>query len=186
MVLIVFGLAWMLATLILPWPRPFKGPRIVPEIKWSRQDTPPQEVVGLRIVVTLEGHYPRRTFASRIEGYRPILMDLGTDDARENDRIYILKPEQNPLEATRILFHPVWVRFKRGAQRKLSKEGKGAFSYRPSMEELLLNKEGPFREIYGMIYKTQNPDTLTLPQIPWSLVTVMASAYGRVGPSSRQ
>jgi len=184
--LTIFGLAWMLTTLLLSWPRPLKGPQIIPNIRWSRQDSSPQDVVGFRIVVTLEGHYPRKTFTSRIEGYRPIVMDLEADDAIENDRVYVLKPEQSDLEATSIFFHPEWVRFKRGAQRKLRKMCKGSFSFKPSIEELLLNQEGPFREIYGKIYKVQNPDTLTKHQIPWSLLDAMASEYGRVGPSRGQ
>ena len=180
--LLFFSLPWMVVTLLKDWPKPPKGPHIVSEIKWLRQDASPQELVGLKILVILEGRYPRKRFVSVIEGYRSILMEI-EEDGWENDRVYILRSDQNPLEATHILFHPNWVRFKRGAQHRLRKECKGAFSYRPSMEELLLNKERPLREIYGIVYKTQNPDTLTSPQIPWSLLTVMTSAYGRVGPS---
>lgn len=105
--LIVFSLAWMLTTLLLPWPRPFKGPQIVPQISWSKQDAPPQEVVGLRIVITLEGHYPRRTFVSRIEGCRPILMELERNETGETDRVYVLRTEENAKEAGQFLFIPI-------------------------------------------------------------------------------
>ncbi len=182
---VLFGGAWIPATLLLDWPKLPKGPHIVSEIKWSRQDADPQELLGLRVAVTLEGRYPRKSFVSTIEGHRPILMDLGVDDAEENDRIYVLRSEQNPLEATRILFHPHWVQFKRGALKKLRKECRGAFSYGPSMEELLLNQRTSFKGIYGIIYKTQNPDTLARPQIPWSLLSVMTSSYGEVAPLSK-
>ena len=181
--LAVFGGVWMLATLLLNWPKLPKGPHLVSEIRWSRQDTPPREIVGLKIVVRLEGHYPRRTFPSTIEGYIPILMDPAEDESWENDRVYVLRPDQNSLETGPFLFHPDWVQFKRGALKKLRKECGVTFSYRASMEELILNQGAPFKEIYGIIYKPQNPDTLTMPKIPWSLLKVMNSAYGRVGLS---
>jgi hypothetical protein len=132
--------------------------------------------------VTLEGRYPRKRFLSTVEGYKPILMDLERHDNWENDRVYALIPEPNPLEATHIFFCPEWARFKRGTQRRLRKACKGAFSYTPSIEELLLNKESPLREIYGRVYLVQNPGTLAKAEIPWSLLTAMTSAYGRVGP----
>jgi hypothetical protein len=179
---ILFGAAWMLVTLLKDWPKLPKGPRIVSEIKWSRQDATPQELLGLRIEVTLEGHYPRKRFLSTVEGYRPILMELKDDNSRENDRVYALRPEPNQLEATQIFFYPEWARFKRGARRRLRKACKGTFSYTPSIEELLLNQESPMREIYGKIYKVQDPDNLPKPGIPWSVLTVMTSTYGRVGP----
>jgi hypothetical protein len=182
---ILFGTGWMLGTLLKDWPKLPKGPRIVSAIKWARQNATPQELLGVRIEVTLEEHYRKKRFLSTIEGYKPILIDPESDDGYEDYRVYSLRPEQNPLEATHIFFYPEWARFKRGAQRRLRKACKGAFSYRPSIEELLLNQESPLREIYGMIYKVQNPDILAKPKIPWSLLTNMTSAYGKVSPLQR-
>ena len=181
--LMFFSLPWMVVTLLKDWPKPPKGPHIVSEIKWSRQDASPQELVGEKILVILEGRYPRKRFVSTIEGYRPILMDPTEDERWESDRLYVLRPAQDSIEAGPFLFHPDWVQFKRGALKMLRKECGGAFSYRASMEELILNQGAPFKEIYGIIYKAQNPDTFTMPKIPWSLLEVMNSAYGRVGLS---
>ena len=182
----LFGVVWMLATLLLDWPKLPKGPRIFSVIKWSSQDASPQEVVGLRVAVRLEEHPLKRTLRCNIEGYKLIIMDMGDNGGRENDRVYVLRPERNPLEATHILFYPEWVRFKRGAGQRLRKMCGGDFSYEPSVEELLLNQKGPIKEVCGRIYQTQNQDTLTVSEIPLSVLTVMTSAYGRVGPTQNR
>ncbi len=184
----LFGVVWMLATLLLDWPKPPKGPRIFSVIKWSRQDASPQEVVGLRVAVRLEEHPLKRTLRCNIEGYKLAIMDIeddnDNDNGGENERLYILRPDRNPLEATHILFHPEWVRFKRGARQRLRKKCGGDFSYQPSVEELLLDQKGPLKEVCGRIYETQNPDTLAASKIPYSLLTVIA--YGRLGPRNHK
>ncbi|TMI63829.1 hypothetical protein E6H12_05110, partial [Candidatus Bathyarchaeota archaeon] len=107
--LMFFSLPWMVVTLLKDWPKPPKGPHIVSEIKWSRQDASPQELVGEKILVILEGRYPRKRFVSTIEGYRPILMDPTEDGSWESDRLYVLRPAQDSIEAGPFLFHPDWV-----------------------------------------------------------------------------
>ncbi|SRR6266487_532587 len=180
----LFGGVWMLATLLLGWPKLPKGPRIFSVIRWSRQDASPQEVVGLRVAVRLEEHPMKRTLQCNIEAYKLAIMDIedDNDNGRENDRVYILRPETKLLKATHLLFHPEWVQFKRGARQKLRKKCGGDFSYQPSVEELLLNQKGPLKEVCGRIYETQNPDTLAASEIPYSLLAVMTSVYGRLGP----
>ena len=179
----LFGGIWMLATLLLDWPKLPKGPRIFSVIRWSRQDASPKEVVGLRVAVRLEEHPMKRTHQCNVEGYRLAMMDIEDDNGRDNDRIYILRPETSPLKTTHLLFHPEWVEFRRGAMQRLRKMCGGNFSYEPSMEELLLNQKGPVNEVCGRVYEIQNPDALTAPKIHYSLLTTMTSAYGKVRPS---
>ncbi len=161
MTLAVFALVWMLATLFRNWPKTHMGLYIVPEIRWMREDASPEELIGSKIEVRLEENLPFRTrFTAIIEGAKTIRTDEDEDDDRafwKDDRVYVLRPREDSsagkAEQGPLLFHPEWVRFKRGKWNMLMKKYHGRFSYRPSMEELLLNPECLFREIWGRVWK---------------------------------
>jgi len=182
MALAIFALAWMLSTMFRDWPKPHQEPHIVSEIRWKKEDANPGEVVGSKIVLKLEEHYPTR-FAATIEGSKSVLSDEDDEgDFWKNDRIYILRPqvEGSASKATgTLLFHPEWLQFKRGVNKMLLKKYHGYFSYRPSMEELLLNPECLFKEVWGRVYRIQNPDLLAKSELLQSDLRV-PDAIGKV------
>lgn len=183
MTLAVFGLVWMLATLFLDWPRPHQGPWVMPVVKWPREDASPEEIVGHRVLVRPEEPLHRGKLLASVDGHRSSPHDWENGhDAEDNDRLYIFKLDPESAgsfgHGEYIFFHPEWVRFKRGVQKRLMGGHRGFF-HKASMEDLLLNPNCMFKGIFGRLYAIQNPGILTKPALQSSdlKVTAMCSVY---------
>ena len=187
MVLAVFSLVWMLTTLFLPWPKPRMGPMIWRHLRWPSQDVPPKEIIGRRVLLKHVEPLYRRKASATIHSYISAPAEKneeGEETAEVEDRLYTLQLEGKlgdiAKEGEHLLFHPEWVEFKRGVERRLRKQHHGNFSYRPSLEDLLLNPHCQFKAIVGSVYSIQNPDITTKPDLKWSDLT--AIAFGKIDP----
>ncbi len=189
--LAVFSLVWMLVTLFLPWPKPRRAPRIWRHLRWPGEATPPEEIMGRRVLLKLVKPFNWRKTSATIHGFMPAPpedheeedgpLPWEEESVGKQDRLYSLLLEEKlgniDKEGAQVLFHPGWVEFKRGVKRRLRSHYSN-FSYRPSVEDLLLNPQCRFKAIVGWVYRIQNPNIVTKSELQWSDVTTIGQ--GRI------